>query len=127
MVCRSLRVLTVACSLGLAGSELSAQSAVSEGTVVDHCPMPVFGLTSRDTILTFLSDSTVQFFIRVVPATCDNPLARDSLSGAYAVSRRSTRYGPFRVTKEQAQALRRWIIEQSDSVKSIRSRPRDQR
>ena len=89
--------------------------------------MPVFGLSSQDTILTFMPDPTVEFFIRVVPAICDNPLGPDSVSPPYAVNSRMTRYGPFRITKEQAQALRRWIIEQSDSAKSARSRPDDQR
>ena len=122
MICRSLRVLTVVCGFGLAGRELSAQTAVADVAVVDHCPMPVFGLNSGDTIPTFMPDSTIEFFIRVVPATCDNPLAPDSVSGPYAVNRRITRHGPFRITKEQAQALRRWIIEQPDSAKSNRSR-----
>ena len=123
MICRSLRVLAVACGFGLASLELFAQSVVSQVAVVDHCPMPVYGLSSGDTIPAFMPDSTVEFFIRVVPATCDNPLGPDSVSGPYAVNRRITRHGPIRITKEQAQALRRWIIEQSDSAKPTRSRP----
>ena len=119
MVCRCLRVLAVACcGFGLATLELLAQSAVSQFAVVDHCPMPVHGLSSGDTIPTFMPESTVEFFIRVVPATCANPLAPDSVSGRYAMNRRITRHGPFRITMEQAQALHRWIIEQSDSAKS---------
>jgi hypothetical protein len=87
MISRTLRVLAVACGLCLARSEVHAQAAVSEVAVVDHCPMPVFGSGSRDTMLSFMPDPTV----------------------------------------EQARALRRWFVEQSDTAKATRSRPPSQR
>ena len=119
MIYRSLRVLIAVCGFSLGSSELHGQTAVSDVAVVDLCPMPVFGTSSRDTMLTFMPDPTVEFYIRVVSATCSNPLAPDSVDGHYAVNRRVTRYGPFRVTREQAQALRRWLIERSDSARSV--------
>lgn len=129
MICRSLRVLIAVCSVSIVGNGVYGQPTPSGVAVVDLCPMPVFDLGSRDTMLTFMPDPTVQFFIRVAPANCTNPLAPHSVYGQYAVNRRVTRYGPFRVTGEQAQALRRWLIERSDSAESAptSSRPHRQR
>jgi len=123
MIYRSLRVLIAVCGFSPGSSELYGQTAVSDVAVVDLCPMPVFGTSSRDTMLTFMPDPTVEFYIRVVSATCSNPLAPDSVDGHYAGAGEARNSTPLKISYT-SRRLRRWhsmeILREDSEVSTTR-------
>lgn len=123
MACRNLQILAAALTASLAGEASYAQSPVPSAAVaVDLCPMPVFGLSVRDTMPVFMPDPGVQYFIRMVPAGCRNPLEPGSIERNHAVNRRIERHNPFTLTPEQAEAFRRRLIERADSARAAPNR-----
>jgi hypothetical protein len=61
-------------TLGLLSSAAVSAEAQSTSSGAE-CPMPVLGADAGGTMPTFMPDSTVRYFIRVMPAMCRNPLA----------------------------------------------------
>jgi len=107
-------------TLGLLSSAAVSAEAQSTSSGAE-CPMPVLGADAGGTMPTFMPDSTVRYFIRVMPAMCRNPLAstpRETTAGAPR---------PIQFTPEQATLARLWferVRQSSDTTTRIAPRYR---